>query len=141
MTDAAWHKQPGMVWLLLEAGADPNGGPNYPPLQSAAFHGTVASVKHLLAHPKIEVDKRNRDGRTALITAAGRGHAEVVQMLLKAGADPTLKCNHGKTAADHARDGMRKFEGIIKRVGEKQDTAQDCADPADAVVVANVKAR
>ena len=41
-------------------------------------------------------------GRTALMIAAGRGHAAIAARLIVAGADPGAHDNEGKTAADLA---------------------------------------
>ena len=42
-------------------------------------------------------------GRTALMYAAGSGHDEIVNLLLKAQADPSIKDGHGRTASDLAK--------------------------------------
>lgn len=116
MGTAAWNNEPGMVKLLLEAGADPNGTRNHPVLTSAAYRGTVRSIQLLLAHPKIEVNKRDIDGQTALLVAAKRGHTRIVELLLEAGADPSLKNERGETPEDKARQNLDKIEGILKRL-------------------------
>ena len=46
------------------------------------------------------VDDRDDRGRTALMIAAEGGHAEVANLLLARGADPSLKDKAGKRAAD-----------------------------------------
>ena len=38
------------------------------------------------------------EGKTALMHAAGNGHAEIVRLLLEAGADRNLRDNRGKVA-------------------------------------------
>ena len=56
-------------------------------------------VKYLLdagAH----IDDRDDRGRTALMIAAEGGHAEIANVLLARGADPSLKDKAGKRAAD-----------------------------------------
>ncbi|MCO6411272.1 MAG: ankyrin repeat domain-containing protein, partial [Thiogranum sp.] len=40
---------------------------------------------------EINVDKKNREGNTALMLAASAGHRAVVERLLKKGADPSLR--------------------------------------------------
>jgi ankyrin repeat protein len=46
------------------------------------------------------IDDRDNRGRTALMIAAEGGHAEIADLLLKRGADPSLKDKAGKRAAD-----------------------------------------
>ena len=46
------------------------------------------------------IDDRDARGRTALMIAAEGGHAEIANLLLARGADPSLKDKAGKRAAD-----------------------------------------
>ena len=46
------------------------------------------------------IDDRDDRGRTALMIAAEGGHSEIADLLLKRGADPSLKDKTGKRAAD-----------------------------------------
>lgn len=105
-----------MVKLLLEAGADPNGEPNNPPLTSAAFRGSSLTVKLLLEQPNIDINKRGSDGQTALLIAASKGHSKIVEMLLEAGADARIPNKHGETPADKARQRIQEIEGVIKKL-------------------------
>ena len=50
-----------------------------------------------------EVGARDNRGRTALMIAAERDHAEVVDALVKAGAMPDIQDKKGETALDLAR--------------------------------------
>ncbi len=50
------------------------------------------------------VDDADDRGRTALMIAAGRGHADVAKLLLARGADPARRDRSGRTAADLAAD-------------------------------------
>jgi ankyrin repeat protein len=61
----------------------------------------AATVRLLLAKGA-QLDLADNRGRTALMIAAERGHAEVVTQLLAAGADRKLRDRDGKTAADLA---------------------------------------
>jgi ankyrin repeat protein len=55
------------------------------------------------------IDAVDDRGRSALMTAAELGHAEVVGILLGHGADATLRDKTGKTALDlAANDGVRQ---------------------------------
>ena len=61
----------------------------------------VALVRDLLdrgAH----VDDADNRGRSALMIAAERGHAEIAKLLLAHGAEPTRRDRQGKTASDLA---------------------------------------
>ena len=67
----------------------------------------VALVRDLLDRGA-RVDDADDRGRTALMIAAERGHAEVAKLLLAHGADPARREQQGKTAADlAASDGVR----------------------------------
>src|SRR5215217_4712547 len=60
-----------------------------PDLLSAALAGDAGSVRHLL-EGGADVDVRGAWGVTPLMEAAGRGHTEVVKLLLEYGADPMV---------------------------------------------------
>ncbi len=57
----------------------------------------LATIDILLA-ANAALDLADNRGRTALMTAAERGHGDIVKALLKAGADPALKDRDSKTA-------------------------------------------
>jgi ankyrin repeat protein len=56
----------------------------------------------ILLEAGARVDERNRDGLTPLMLASGEGRTEVVQLLLRYGADPALKTPTGLSALDFA---------------------------------------
>lgn len=56
-----------------------------PELTVATAEGNVGWVRDLLAH-KTNVNRKNKEGRTALIIAATGGQVEITEMLLDAGA-------------------------------------------------------
>jgi ankyrin repeat protein len=60
-------------------------------------------VKYLLQHGA-QVNLQNRNGETALHTAAQHGYLETVKELTAAGADPAIRSNSGRgfSAADLA---------------------------------------
>jgi ankyrin repeat protein len=96
---------------MIGAGADlratsPNGTTV---LMVAAEQGRPKVVELLLA-AGVAVDARDREGRTALMRAAGvdprmasTRHVSVVRQLLAAKADRSLRDRQGRTAADLAR--------------------------------------
>jgi len=54
-----------------------------------------------------DVNKQCEHGRTALHMATAWGHADVVQLLLENGANPTIVDEEGLTPPIVARDGYR----------------------------------
>jgi len=77
------------------------------PLQAAAERGNVAIVRLLLQH-KPWVDHRCCDSPAALGGAAAAGHAEIVEMLLKAGADPWIKSSYSSDLYGTPLDAARR---------------------------------
>ena len=72
-----------------------------------ALHGAIvnqfstrkkAAFLAWLIDTGIDVDQRNAAGRTPLHEAAEKGDARAVTVLLRAGADPSLRCADGMTA-------------------------------------------
>ncbi|MEV4561316.1 ankyrin repeat domain-containing protein [Kitasatospora sp. NPDC049285] len=111
-----------MMRVLLAAGPDlrlvnRSGGVSLIP---AAERGHVAYVRAVLSETDIEVDHVNRLGWTALLEAVilgdgGRAHAEVVRLLLAAGADPELADADGTTPLQHAqRRGFDALAALIR---------------------------
>src|SRR5262249_33474306 len=81
------------VKVLLAAGINPNAtNTRYPdtPITSAVSAGHREVVALLLAQPGIKVDAQDQEGDTALMLAARHGSLDIVDLLLKAGANPNL---------------------------------------------------
>ncbi len=117
MRTAARNGDLRIVKMLVEAGADPNGTKNSPPLTSAAYRGYGRIVEYLLAQPNIEVDKRDIDGYSALMHAADRGHTKVVELLLKAGANPDAVNKYGdRTASSLVQGEIAKRQKILSMI-------------------------
>ncbi|KAF2268596.1 hypothetical protein CC78DRAFT_455175, partial [Lojkania enalia] len=53
------------------------------PLTIASHHGHLKAVKVLLSKPKIDVNARGKNGRSAQSFAAGNSHVEVFQALFE----------------------------------------------------------
>lgn len=69
------------------------------PLTWAALHGNVAAVRRLL-ELGADVNGTNRDGSTALHSAAWLGQPEIVKALVDQGANPAAKTQQGNSPAD-----------------------------------------
>ena len=94
-----------MVKVLLRKGADVNetGESGWTALMQASYLGDSAIVSTLLnSERKQEIDHMDERNYSALILAAQRKHAEVVTLLLKAGAKVNLKGYNGQTALTFA---------------------------------------
>jgi hypothetical protein len=128
LTDAISDLQINRVKMLLEAGADPNvreeNATSWPPLafamrgsastegMSESDHNAMREIMNLLlahgADPNIrwcDADRtpcNERTGVTPLMYAASLGNDEFTDILLKKGADPSLRDWNGLTAADYS---------------------------------------
>ena len=77
-------------------------GPSPTDLRRAAEKGDLPALQKLLKMP-IDIDSRDAQGRTALMLATLRGHAEAVDILLDGGADPNVADNRGTTPLQAAK--------------------------------------
>ncbi|CAH0055488.1 unnamed protein product [Clonostachys solani] len=136
-----------IVEILLEYGADPNvaevGGAT--PLMVAARHNEPAIVERLLrsgANPNAQLDVKDPDKckcqgfiewgswshrtcdapYTALALAVAWGHKDVVELLLKHGADPNIKITH------HAHGRLPSKQDMKRRKGSSS-SSDDESDP------------
>jgi ankyrin repeat protein len=113
-----------LLEATLTAGADVRSLDSYhgTGLIRAAERGHAAVVARLL-ETAIAVDHVNRLGLTALIEAiifgdGGPRHAEVVRLLLAAGADPNLADGAGITPLAHAREhGFSAIAALLEGAG------------------------
>ena len=124
---AAGRGADGIVKKLLDAGVESNARyrGELTALMWAAGHadnapqdGGQRTVKLLLARGA-KVDLVDDRGRSALMIAAGLGHAEIVKTLIEAGADRALRDKAGKSAADLATSPeIKAISGaVLSRLG------------------------
>jgi uncharacterized protein len=87
------------------------------PLHSAAAARSVAIARLLIEHgaPVNARQGGGSHGFTPLMEAAFNGQADMVETLLRHGADPGLRDEEGRTAADHAR--ARGHGAVAERLG------------------------
>ena len=105
---AATHNQMNCIRLLLNTGADPNGGStNQVPLNTAAWYGH-APVVQILLNAGAENDRQDADGNTPLHKSVWQGNLECVELLLNDGADPEATNQVGITPRQLAAMRMEK---------------------------------
>ncbi|KAJ6284193.1 hypothetical protein J3E71DRAFT_377760 [Bipolaris maydis] len=73
------------------------------PLLWALFDRSPATVEVLLSSQRVQIDRQDGYGRTALIWAASYGYLDVVQLLILWKANVLIKNHGGHAAADVAR--------------------------------------
>ena len=116
--------------LLLHYNQDPGGGPyfdgvagptGFTGLHGAAFLGVVGAVPSLLGMKKWVVNAGDCMGMTALTWAAGRGHEEVVKVLLeREDVEPDqADTKYGRTPLSWAA--KNGHDGIVKILLERED--------------------
>ena len=114
---AAYFKQPAIVRLLLDRGADPNQAAGNA-AKVTALHAAVSSnqlqAAEWLLDAGADVNARQQMDYTPLMGAAANARAELLDLLLARGADPARSTTEGKTAADLARE--HGHEDVARRL-------------------------
>jgi ankyrin repeat protein len=116
----------GAVRRLLDAGADPNGGPflggvKVPVLGLAAFRGSPEAVRTLIEHGA-DPNRPDTKRRTPLMMAACRAVPDttLVRFLVDKSADINARDETGRTALDWALTrGETEVAGILRAAGGK----------------------
>ncbi len=115
----------------------------YNVLHWAAVGGCPQCAELLLSqgeHPKI--DDATPDGVTPLILAAGVSEPEVMQVMLKAGADPNAKTKSGHTALHAAAQaGCLPSAKMLLKAGAKPGPLQVDGEPPMALAAGNGDAK
>jgi ankyrin repeat protein len=112
--------------LLLAAGADPEACDAYgwTPLMRAVAGGHLDAVDTLLADPRVNPDRAQESGATALHIAAGMGYERIVEHLLADGADPVIADQEGRTPREVAENQGHRTTGEILRKAESASRQQ-----------------
>ena len=87
-----------IVKMLVKAGADVRvtDDQGTTSLILAACFGNTDIVRYLVGLPQVDLNHKDNDGYTALYCAAGDNHADVVEVLIDAGADIEAKDDMGR---------------------------------------------
>lgn len=134
---AARSKKPEFVELLLSHGANVNAtdSDEYIPLHDAIMMGELSIVNLLLqarANPNVR-----RKSESALHIATGKGHAHLIEPLIKAGADPGLQDDEGLTASCIAanRGDFDTLQAIMKCASRGIHRSRDGTTPLHHAVL------
>jgi ankyrin repeat protein len=110
-----------IVGILLKRGADPNQNDQWMGANSghkAAYWGRAGVMKLLIADG-LNINARGRyNGYTPLHDAVSRNHLAVAQILVRAGADLSIKGQDGKTVLDIAV--ANKNEALIELITKRR---------------------
>ena len=100
----------------------------------AAFNNDVEAIKKAIADGK-DIDQRNKDGSTALLTAATLGSAEAAIALINGGADIDMKNQRGDTPLMAASFFCREkiVQALLDKGADKDIANIDGNRPIDAV--------
>jgi uncharacterized protein len=112
------------------------------PLGLAAYFGHPAIVEFLLKNgADVKLAARNAQEVTALHAGASRGGAEIVKMLLEAGADPNVKQERGFVPLHSAaaNGNVAVVELLLKHGAHAGAKADDGKTPADMAAEAGHK--
>jgi len=123
-----------MAQLLIDAGANQNAvsGIAWTPLASSVY--LAPDVAQVLLRAGAHADgPADRTGRTALWYAACKGNADLVAILLAAGADPTLRAS-GPSALDCTRE-ARESDRLRKRLSEPDPKTRYVTDFDRAILL------
>ncbi|XP_016142825.1 B-cell lymphoma 3 protein homolog isoform X2 [Sinocyclocheilus grahami] len=110
--------------ILLKNGSEINAGDNKSgrsPLVHAVENNFTDMVIFLI-ESGCDVNTQSYSGNTALHSACGRGHIEIVRVLLKNGADSSLKNNHNDTAIMVAKN--KKVSDVLRGRGTRSCTVK-----------------
>ncbi len=127
--------------LLLANGANINGiGKSLPPLHNAAAENKGSIIDYLISQ-KVNINKKDVNGHTALMHAASEGNMNSVVKLIEAGADISIIDLFGATAKDYAeweeeyeiRDLLEALRTNSENRGTHSDTFEDRSSHLPAI--------
>ena len=134
---ATAHKQPGVLSMVLNMGADANalGSDGNRALDIACLKGDAASAGILLEHGA-NPNLRNKTGSTPLHDAALNGNKNVIEMLLARGADLNAQDLESKSTPLHYAASFGRLEAVKTLVEHGADVSAKDAKGRTALQLA-----
>jgi ankyrin repeat protein len=87
-------------------------------LFDAVEFGDREFAEVLLDDPSVNVNAQDLEGTTILMLASHYGHKDLVQLILRRGADPNLQDKQGRTALRRATEsGDKEVAELLKQGG------------------------
>ncbi|XP_054379949.1 ankyrin repeat domain-containing protein 42 isoform X4 [Pongo abelii] len=80
----------------------------------AAFKGDLGMLKKLVEDGIININERADNGSTLMHKAAGQGHIECLQWLIKMGADSNITNKAGERPSDVAKRTIKELQGQLE---------------------------
>lgn len=118
---ACEYNRPEIVDLLIEFGGEAlvvNAADKYgwTPLHCAVHHGNIQCVKRLLAHPNIQIEAVNKQGKTALHLGCAHNRGSIVFLLLSHSANITARDDRGMNPLHEAayRGHVSLYDEIVQ---------------------------
>lgn len=136
--EAANGGDPELIRLLLARGLEVDAVDDHykdTPLEYAAGYDKREAVAALL-EAGANVNHQDISGRTFLHAAVLGKRIKILQMLLAAGADPTIADNKGQTPLDLARAQNPKLAKLLEQAGSKTNRRE----PANRAAAGRVEA-
>ncbi|KJE95481.1 hypothetical protein CAOG_05930 [Capsaspora owczarzaki ATCC 30864] len=120
--------------VIAEAGAsldfNAQDGIGNTALHYAAQCGSLDIAQLLVDHAGIKLDVQNRQWQTPLFVAASHGEAEIVQLLIEAGANPSLADKQRSSPASVAKS--KEIKDMINSAVVARSLAADDLDQGDS---------
>jgi ankyrin repeat protein len=136
LADAARAGDVATIRTLIKRGADPNeaaGNNNWTPLLHAIHKAQIKSVEALL-DGGADINRVAGDGFTPLMMAAGYGYTDIVELLLRRGANPHVAGAGGVRPIDLAVAGVADIDRFtLFQCHEDTIQALRKADPSISV--------